>query len=613
MEGKNDFDRIREKTGIDKLEDTQRKRLFRDFVDHGGKVIQRTEAQKKDALKTLDTSSKGKKTSGINSSSPDKNQLQALTSKKPSLKRGKINAPKAAPRKPAKQFRLNDLIKIYVKGIMLKVVTFRGNRFSEKFINYFLKDVKESLIDLEITMDSFLKGDGSIRKEIYQLSIGENSAFYEFMLRMGSLYDEQEFGEIAKCIAGGSVPKIQQAPLFKRFFVRVYVLAQFLDLCKLYIDKALEIQSRHRKMNPALVPSIRAQLRKDINVILDDLLLKFHVLLCRIDRTFLPLYSQRLDDFLGMTEKDKIGYITREERKRRLEELKKQKEYLKRQQEEIQEREREAVRVPKHVERGFPLLEASGKQYALIHKGDPNDPLPLMGRDDKMYRAYLFLDVFDNEYSFVLTTGKINFNIDYREQKKIDIKEDLGQSYILLNEAKEEVKDYIGIVREIRKTQDNMRLTLHQKSQMLDALSRKQSVVSKNAREKIADAMKSADSVLSVIIGDYNASKRLLQNPEEELFFDKSIDGDKKLDGKKTIEAIVEAFLYASAFCFLLRYGELSGSGVRVEQPVQANAPGAVKALYPQRTPAAPSPGPDMPPGGPSSSPAPPPGVLRAE
>jgi hypothetical protein len=98
-----------------------------------------------------------------------------------------------------------------------------------------------------------------------------------------------------------------------------------------------------------------------------------------------------------------------------------------------------------------------------------------------------------------------------------------------------------------------------------------------------------------VVIGDYNASKRLLQNPEEELFFDKSIDGDKKLHGKKTIEAIVEAFLYASAFCFLLRYGELSGSGVRVEQPVQANAPAAVKAPNPQGRPVAPVPGPEMP------------------
>ena len=587
MEGKNEFDRIREKTGIDKLEAAQRNRLFRDFVDHGGEVIQRSEAQKKNAQKNLSP--------GIRSANPDKKQLQALTSKKSSMKMWERNPPKAPPRKSAKHTRLNDLIKIYVKGLMLKVVTFRGSRFSEKFVNYFHKDVKESLIDLDITMDSFLKGDGSIRKEIYQLSIGENSAFYEFTLRMGSLYDEGEFGEIAKCIAGGTVPKIQQAPIFKRFFVRIYVLAQFLDLCKLYIDKALEIQSRHRKMNPALVPSIRAQLRKDINVILDDLLLKFHVLLCRIDRTYLPLYSQRLDDFLGMTEKDKIGYITREERKKRLEELKQQKEYLKRQQEEIQEKEREAVRVPKHVERGFPLLEASGKRYDVIHKGDPNDPLPLMSREDKIYRAYLFLDVFDNEYSFVLTTGKIYFNIDYREQKKIDIKEDLSQSYILLNEAREEVKDYIGIVREMRKTRDNMRLTVHQKSQMLDALYREQSVASKNARGKIADTMKSTESVLSVIIGDYNASKRLLQNPEEELFFDKSIDGDKKLHGKKTIEAIVEAFLYASAFCFLLRYGELSGSGVRVEQPVQANAPAAVKAPYPQGRPVAPVPGPEMP------------------
>jgi hypothetical protein len=415
-------------------------------------------------------------------------------------------------------------------------------------------------------MDSFLKGDGSIRRDIYRLSIGENSTFYEFMVRLSSLYNEKEFAEIEKALSLRIVPKPHQLAPFKQLFLRMYVLGQFLDLCKVYTDKALEIQSNRGKINPALVASMRAQLRKDLNTILGEYTQKLHLLVCRIDRAFYPLYSQKLDDFLGITEKDKIGYITREERKKRMEELKRQKEYLKKQQDEIHDRDRTEVKPPKHVERGFPILEAAAKRHLALHADDADNPLRLMSMDDKMYYVYLYFDVFENEYSFTLTTGKLGFNIDYREQKKVDIKEDLGNAYLQLSAAREEVKDYIEIMKEIQKTRENMRLTVNQKSSMLETLSKKQSVLSKSARIKIADAMKAVENTLSVVISDYNSSKRLLKNPDEALFFDKSIDGDKKLNGKNSIEAIVETFLFASTFAFLLTFGELSGSGIAVEQ-----------------------------------------------
>lgn len=35
----NEFDRIKEKTGIDKLDKQQRKKLFQEFITHGGEVI----------------------------------------------------------------------------------------------------------------------------------------------------------------------------------------------------------------------------------------------------------------------------------------------------------------------------------------------------------------------------------------------------------------------------------------------------------------------------------------------------------------------------------------------------------------------------------------------
>jgi hypothetical protein len=90
-------------------------------------------------------------------------------------------------------------------------------------------------------------------------------------------------------------------------------------------------------------------------------------------------------------------------------------------------------------------------------------------------------------------------------------------------------------------------------------------VLSKNARSKVAEAMGATHDILSTVIKDYNGQRRLLQNPEDQLDFTKDLEYGKKLHGKKIIEAIVEAFLFSSAFHFMLTYGELSGSGLNTE------------------------------------------------
>jgi hypothetical protein len=100
---------------------------------------------------------------------------------------------------------------------------------------------------------------------------------------------------------------------------------------------------------------------------------------------------------------------------------------------------------------------------------------------------------------------------------------------------------------------------------MLSSLQKKRSVLSRNSRSKVAEAMDDIHDCLSTAINDYNDEKRLLQNPEERLDFTEDLEEAKRMHGKKIIEAIAEAFLYSSALHFLLTYGELSGSGLNVD------------------------------------------------
>jgi len=559
-----DFDKLRKKTGIDELETQQRKKLFKEFMDHGGKIINEKKTQKEKIVRSGYVDRLPYKKGAAASQRP-KQRVITKPEKKAAEKR--ITARIRKKRLKRKKVKIRDLLGIYIRGLVLKVFTAAGNRFSDNLIKYINKQIKESFLDLNITIGSFLKGSDSIKENIHRLSTSENSTFYEFLVRLSLLYNENEFISITKVISNKSLPKPEYVDIFKQFFKRIYILGQFPDLCKLYIDKSIDIQGKKKTIKPEIIPSIKAQLKKDINILLGDFLFKFHIILCKLARTYYPLYSQNFDDFLEITEKDKIGYITREEKKKRIEELKRQKESLKQKHQISQdtELEKEEIKVPRHVERGFPLLEKVIENFEKLHISDKSNSLLLMDEKDKMYKSIIFFNHFEDQYSFILTTSKISFNIDYREQKKIDIKGDLNNAYLLLSEAREELKNYLEIIKEIKKTNDNIRLTGYQKRVALDSLENKQSVVNMKARRGFADVMKTIENVLSIVITDYNSSKRFLQNPDEALYFDRSIDGEKRLHGKKIIEAIIESFLFVSCFAFLLNFGELSGSGLFIK------------------------------------------------
>ncbi len=550
-----DYDRLRKKIGIDRLDDTQRKKLFHEFINHGGEIVE----EKKLEQILPDVKTKEHET-------PAGRQEMRTVAMQTSTAEKKVRPPLQKKSKPFTG------IKIYVKGLFSKVFTVSGSRFSDRFVRFFRGEVKNHFLNLNLAVSSFLEGKGSIVKEIKKASSGENSTLYEFMVRLRSLYNDREFSLVEKAIGRKSIPGGPYIEVFKNFFKKMYILGQFTDLSKFYLRKAVTMQQNTGKRNPEDAEIMRIKLQNDVDVILLDLLVRFHAIVCKMNRVYYPLFSQELDDLLGITEQDKIGYITRLEKKKRAEELKRIKEYLKRKRDETLEKETEDVTIPKHIQRGLPVLKKAIEDFERKNYGE-GTVFSLFDTADKMYRSAVLMEIFEKEYSFVLTTGKIVFNIDYREQKKIDVKEDLNHAYLLFSEARHEVKDYIEILKEYRKTDQNLRLTVHQKTSILESLNKKRSIASRNARQRISDAMKAIHNTLSTIIDDYNSSKRLLENAEETLAFNEKLDGPKKLNNKKVIEAVVDVFLFASTCAFLLIYGELAGSGLTIETHASEKEP----------------------------------------
>ena len=453
------------------------------------------------------------------------------------------------------QLQLDPLPDIIILGVEPKEVRI-GLELS--------KQVKEALIDIDLFTGSVLRGNSSIRGEILRYSIGENSYLYEFMVRLNDIYDEIGWANFQKLISFRQIPNPSQILPVKSLFRKLYILGQYRTVCKVLVYKAIEIQEKYKKAGRETIDRLKKGLGGEIDLVLGPFLQKLHILLCRIEGRYLALYSQKLDDYLELTAQDKIGYITRLEKRRRIETLKKAKESLRKAHEAEKARPKEEIKIPKHVERGLLIVEDAIRSYEKEHEG-AEPPLRYLDKRDKMYRTLVLLDRFDSQYSFVLTTSKIIYNIDYVEQKKVDIKEDLNHAYILFNEAREEAKGYLETTNEAKNIRDDRRLTQYQLYARLEKLEKKKLNSGRKSRKRVSQVMKLIEEILSTVITDYKGEKILLQNPEEYLRFDPNIDGHKKLDGNRIIEAIVETFLFSATFAFLLNYGELSGAGMYIE------------------------------------------------
>lgn len=548
-----DIEQTRDKLGIREMERKERKRLLKLFTEHGGRVIDEKTNQHHEKKALYSPYGKSRHASTLSQYAVSKTYVSDREEAEQARLLSQIRG--SASKHDAKVGKLGGLFKIQLKGIQYRVFTVGGNRFTQGFVREIKKSIRERFVDIALSLNSILQGEVSIINDIRRLSTGKNSMFYEVLVRLYSLYDEAAYLHIVRVIGQRTIPDDSYLPEFKEFFKRMYILGEYRNICKMCLDKAIFIQGKHNKIRRDVIMSVTEQLREDIDVIFGDFLYKFHLILCKMRHIYYPLFSQEMDLFLGITDKDRIGYLTLMEKKRLIEKMKEE-EARNKKRKESEERD---VEIPKHVKSGIPLLREAIEKYERLHRRDTYSFINIIDQDDSMLKVVSLLDIFDREYSFILTTGKVSFNIDYREQRKINIKQDLGNVYLLLSETWESVKEYVDIIRQKDEVSGNFRYSQYQQYVNLKSLEKRRKSVKRHTMSKIAEVMKTIENILAIVISDYNIHKRLLQNPNEVLYFDEHVDKEKGVNGKKVIEAIMEAYLFSSTFTFLFNYNELSG------------------------------------------------------
>jgi hypothetical protein len=219
------------------------------------------------------------------------------------------------------------------------------------------------------------------------------------------------------------------------------------------------------------------------------------------------------------------------------------------------------------IKKGLQIIENNIRlKNILSNFNDIHDIRSLFPIRDRVFITLCLIEFFDREFSFIFNSNKVGLNIAFVESKRIDMKRDLLSTYYKINHIIEKVTEYLRIIKEIKKLENDSFVGFQERTTRSNQYSLQRSQVSRMMRKEAREFFEEFSKKFLMVICDYQGEGKIIENPDEVLAFDKKIDGSRYADGKKVTEMIEDAYNFCCSSYFLLAEGDLSSAGLILEK-----------------------------------------------
>ncbi len=282
-------------------------------------------------------------------------------------------------------------------------------------------------------------------------------------------------------------------------------------------------------------------------------------------------------DFIDLRDEDRIGYLNEKWKEELSKSIKKEEENIIKIKAEdanpevLETLEKKSLDDEKDpVMKGLKLIEKYVKFGEILNSyREKKDVRALFSIKDKVFLTNCLIDFFDKEFSYIFSSNKVDFNVILVNGNRLDMRRDLSDTQYRLNGILERVNEYIKVIREIRKLDNDNFMSVHERSSRSNQYSIQRSQISRTMRKESREFYEEFSKKFLLMVSDKDG--RIIRNADAVLEFDKKIDGEKFTDGKKVIEAVEDAYFFCSALNFLLLDGDLGGVSILLEEPVYLN------------------------------------------
>jgi len=535
---------------LHELDEAQRKELFKKFTEAGGKVI--TEKEKRRAL-IIDREKQRQHQQKL-----DEHYVRSKTQATSATTATKSAAKKSKGSEFPEDDAFNKFI-IRMRLRFMRVTGFNTLFFHEKFLNSFSTVYKTSLMEIQMAYLTLFKKDPSIGNRIINRLDKMSSIYYSVIEIAGDIYEPMLLDEItSKYLEYQTIPigvSELKDPIMS-IFRPLFILKPFENTLLNAFEKAIDIYGN--VSDPKSIKIKKRDIRNALFIIFDKLYPRLHTLLCHYYGILFSETDKRIEDILLIAPSEKPDGKTRYSRSSyQSSNIESPLENY-----QVAEEKEETEEYDSDIKEGLKLMYKF--DYNTLRSiYDKKNRFEIITENDKTFLAYLLFLEFENEYSIILTTNQIKFNIDFSDHERVNYRESLQDLFNRMRKCHESFLAYYDSYSSYYKIKNSKPISNEQYityTKRLDEVTKRKNEIGLNCRYTIRLYMENVSSLLSELIDDMNGRQKFINNPQDTLELFQEIEGDKKLKGKKIYEAIQICQRYAAALAYRLSPGgDLTG------------------------------------------------------
>lgn len=564
-----EFDKTKKAIGLNNLDDSSRKNMLEKFKSAGGKIVEDKKAKDEQAKKSRPqpTVRQGNvsrtefdRSSGKGSSSRSGSQRSSSDSKVSSKTSGDSQV---AYEKELSSF--GNRFSIKLKCWFARVTPFRSREVTPQAMGIFAREMKAALMEFKLAGNELLTNSSHSPKITSALD-KVNPMLIEILALGHKLYKDTEVTEFLEPyhVAPDSPVSIERirSPLYS-IFKKLYVLYPYQETYKKAVSLAYEHLQRLEGKPAVIYNTRKKKILQELDNLFGTIFEKLYLLVIRYEDKNIPMVSRYMETVLGITQEEKPGHRhagegipeqeTEESQAEKTEEKEKK---------DSEEDKKEEVSISKEMAYGLRLMQMY-KIEQLRKKFDPRSEYSNMPDSDKALLTLLYFKEFDDNYSFVMTTKKIDIKQVHVNGVRVDYRQKMLDLYETARGVLDQMRIYVDTFKEFSEHRANPGSNYIEASKKTTALETKRSQHSRNIRVVTKEFMEKSRDLLLIFINDMKSKQEIVGNMNDIISFD-AVEAKKRLNKKPIKQCIMEAYCYTLALAERLDNGDLYGGVVEL-------------------------------------------------
>ena len=591
-----EFDRTRKAIGAQNLGSQDRKKMLDQLKGSGGQVLGERAVKKEEPERERSQGRSGG--SGEGSRLPS--EIARENRRKEMEAQARLRKELESEEKAATSFFARMGIKL--RCMFMGLTPYGQDMVKPSFFSLINLEGKRALMECNILGNELLFSEPAVSKEVRKDLSRSGPLYVEVLERASKLYDRKELSEMLsdyQDYPDRSVPLDAIRPSLFALLRKLYYLRPYSEAFQVATELAIGTQQRVQNKPSSLYDAKRKKIRSDWRTLMEQIYPALVALAQRAEMKKAEPGTRLFETMIGVVESDKMGKVTgtgtaasqtQDSQSKKSSEAQISSEEDKTDEEkatsevadDAQENEVEETADEVTLEADSGAEEGGDQAQKELHYGmqvmnsfpledlrkryDPKGEWKTVPYQDKVVIAYLFLRLFEDEFSVVLTTPQIKLHTAYRGGVKIDYRERMSDCLEKIRQPYDYFKAYIHECLEFHKSAQETaqagNYVEHAKKVSFHDSRRGQS--GRQTRIQIKDFMDEIHTILTEIIEDFRAGGSTLSNPEEDLHFDLKPNEGMRLDGKKVKEALMETSCFAKALAHRLESGDLYGGVIEM-------------------------------------------------